>query len=35
MDKIMKSNTWLYSYYEMMASEDKVKKVKKPQKNLG
>ena len=33
MDKIMKSDSWLFSYYEMMASEDKVKKVKKPAKS--
>ena len=33
MDKIMKSDSWLFSYYEMMASEDKVKKVKKATKS--
>ena len=33
MDKIMKSDTWLFSYYEMMASEDKVKKIKKAPKS--
>lgn len=33
MEKIMKSDSWLYSYYEMMASEDKIKKIKKATKS--
>lgn len=33
MEKIMKSDSWLFSYYDMMSSEDKVKKIKKVPKS--
>lgn len=32
MDKVMKDDSWLFSYYEMMNSEDKEKKDKKVKK---